>query len=72
MTAEVIEERVPFIQTLDERIKKLKDEQSMLGAAYGQMEQKMNSARVRFAQLTGAINELEDMKKSLNGSEPPQ
>ena len=58
-------------ELIDERIKKLKDEQSMLTAAYGQMEQKMNSARVRFAQIQGAVIELEDLKKSLNGSEPP-
>jgi hypothetical protein len=58
------------IKMLDDRILKLKDEQRMITAQYDNMAEQMRRHSTRYAQLTGAINELEDLKKSINGSEP--
>jgi len=58
-------------EQIDDRILKLKKEQLALSNSWEQMQERMNSARVRHIQCAGAINELEDLKKSLNGSEQP-
>lgn len=58
------------LEELDKRILERKQEQLALSTSYERWQEEMNRARIRFAQLTGAINELQELKKSLNGSEP--
>lgn len=56
---------------LDDRIHKLKDEQQVLSANHDRATEHLNQLRVRYTQINGAIAELQDLKKSLNGELPP-
>jgi predicted nucleic acid-binding Zn-ribbon protein len=59
-------------EQLTERIQKLQDEQNTLTVSHDRMVQQFQKTtaanQTRFAQLTGAIAELTDLKKSLNGA----
>lgn len=57
------------IEFINDRILKLKEEQAALSTSHDQMQERINATRIRYTQLTGAINELQELKKSLNGSE---
>jgi predicted nucleic acid-binding Zn-ribbon protein len=61
-------------EQLDERIKKLQDEQTTLQVSHERMVQQFQKTtaanQTRFAQLTGAIAELTDLKTQMNGSVP--
>ncbi len=62
-------------ETLDNRIKELQDEQAQLTSSYEKVTrdyQKIVSAKqTRYAQITGALTELETLKKQLNGASEP-
>jgi len=58
-------------QQLDDKILTLKKEQLTLSSNYEQLQERMNQMRIRFAQITGGVAVLEELKKELNGSEPP-
>ena len=57
------------LEQINDRILKLKEEQILLSNNYDQMQTRLNQMRVRYSQISGAVAELEDIKKSLNGSE---
>jgi len=57
-------------ELLDERIKKYNEEMALLENRHQSMLMQVTNNQNRFQQIKGAIAELMELKKQLNGSTP--
>ncbi len=60
------------IEHIDKRIERLQKEQAITAATFDSLSAQLRQAQTRYAQQTGAIEELKTLRISLNGTTTTQ